>query len=353
MPVDESQITPEVLANILAREVYDEVRVVAPPKMGKVRTVYDIGFAELLMMSSDNLSTHDVVHRRQVFAKGDNLDAISAYYFDATKGIVPNHLKSRLAPNTWLVQKADPILVEMVFRQYLTGSGWKAYEKENGPEQGMTFCGVPLRPGYRKNERLDELVFTPTAKGQVKDFPIPEFQGMDPEEDDPKLTVEMIRRNYQIFGLKSPEDLDKVVDIATRLYRFIHDDLQSKGHLLADTKWELGYLPDRRIALIDECVTPDSSRFWSTAHYAFNPETNEFTIVQDDKQHFRDHIERLGLHKDKKALAEYWMPDDVLTQGVVKYCNIREAITGTLPEITTAPRKKMILDILADIHLLK
>jgi hypothetical protein len=75
--------------------------------------------------------------------------------------------------------------------------------------------------------------------------------------------------------------------------------------------------------------------------------------VQDDKQHFRDHIEKLGLHKDKAALAGYWMPDDVLKQGVVKYCNIREAITGTLPEITTAPRKKVILEALADLHLLK
>ena len=116
---------------------------------------------------------------------------------------------------------------------------------------------------------------------------------------------------------------------------------------MADTKWEFGYLADGSIGLIDECVTPDSSRFWNKEKYKFDSGKSEFAIVQDDKQHFRDYIEKLGLHKDKKALAEHWMDDQVLKEGVIKYCNIRETITGTLPEITTAPRKEIILETLA------
>ena len=316
--------------------------------MGKVRTVYDVGQDRLVLVSSDNLSTHDVVHKRQVYGKGDTLDAISSFYFRQTAGIIPNHFIRTLGPNTWLTQKAKPILVEMVFRKYLAGSGWHAYEEANGPKKGTHFCGVWLRPGYRKNEALDEIIFTPTAKGQVKDFPIPEFREMDPEEDDPKLNLDTIRLNYKAFGLRRQEDIDILQQAAFRLYELIHADLQVKGHLLADTKWEFGYLPDGRIALIDECVTPDSSRFWSVSHYQFDPQENEFTVVQDDKQHFRNHIERLGLHRDKAALARYQMPDEVLIEGIVKYGNIREAITGTPMEITTKPRKEAVFEALAD-----
>lgn len=350
MPVDERQITAEVLDNTLRQEVYPQIWVMpgTTPRMGKVRTVYDVGDGGLIMISSDNLSTHDVVHARQVHAKGANLDAISAYYFDMTREIVENHLIDTVAPNVWLVEKAKPILVEMVFRQYLTGSGWKGYAKENGPEQGMVFCGVPLRPGYRKNERLDELIFTPTAKGQVKDFDIPEFEGMEPEKDDPKLTVNVIRANYQAFGLRQPEDLDELMDIAFRLYATIHSDLQSKGQLLADTKWEFGYATDGTIMLIDECVTPDSSRFWLSAEYKFDPEKREFHIVQGDKQPFRDYIEALGLQDDKAALAEHWMADDALRAGVKRYCDMRETITGTTAQITTEPRKEQVLAALGD-----
>lgn len=347
MPIDRSKINKEVLENTLKREVWPEVKVIAPPKMGKVRTVYDVGQGRLLLVSSDNLSTHDVVQARQVYGKGENLDAISAFYFKQTQGIIPNHLSRTLGPNAWLTEKAKPILVEMVFRKYLTGSGWKAYEQANGPEEGTDFCGVWLRPGYKKNEMLDRVIFTPTAKGQAKDFSIPEFAGIDPEEDDPKLALDVIRKNYQAFGLRRPEDIDALQEISLRLYQAIHSDLRQKGHLLADTKWEFGYLPDGRLVLIDECVTPDSSRFWSVSEYKFNQAKNEFTVVQDDKQHFRDYIEKLGLHKDKAALARYQMPDEVLIDGIVKYGNIREAITGTQMQITTKPRKQVVLEALA------
>ncbi len=355
MPIDEKLITREVLNNTLAREVYPELRVVAEPKMGKVRTVYDLGDDRMIMISSDNLSTHDVVHKRQVYGKGENLDAISGYYFETTKHIVPNHLIETLAPNIWLVQKAEPILVELVFRKYLTGSGWRDYIKNNGPEEGSEFCGVDLRSGYRRNEMLDEVIFTPTGKGLAGDFNIPEFQGLDPEIDDPKITIDIIRRNYGAFALRKPEDLDYVMEKAFALYAFIYEDLGRKGHLLADTKWEFGYMPDGSIALIDECVTPDSSRFWKAKDYLFNPEKNEYTIVQDDKQHFRDYVEKLGLQAaDRKAdLAAHMMDDSVLRQGVVKYCNIRESIAGTLPVITTEPRKDAVLAALGDAGFLR
>jgi len=355
MPIDEQLITEEVLNNTLVREVYPEVKVVSEPKMGKVRTVYDVGNERMIMISSDNLSTHDVVHKRQVYGKGENLDAISGYYFDATERIVPNHLIETLAPNVWLVQKAAPILVEMVFRKYLTGSGWREYQKKNGPEKGFKFCGVDLRPGYRRNEILDEVIFTPTAKGQVKDFGIPEFQSLSPEIDDPKITIDIIRKNYETFGLRKSGDLEYIMEKAFGLYSFIYNDLGRKGHILADTKWEFGYMPDGSILLIDECVTPDSSRFWSASDYAFNSDTNEFTIVQEDKQHFRDYIEALGLQAaDRKAeLAVHIMDDKVLRQGVVKYCNIREEIAGTLPEITTNPRKEAVLAALNDAGFLR
>ena len=359
MPIDEKIITPEVLNNTLKQEVYPEIKVLNPPKMGKVRTVYDIGDNKMIMISSDNLSTHDVVHKRQVYGKGENLDAISSNYFEKTKNIIGNHFLENLAPNAWLLQKANPILVEMVFRGYLTGSGWKAYDEAAGPVIGMEFCGVDLRPDYKKNEKLDDIIFTPTAKGRVMDFNIPEFRDIVDKAnslkdkydalvgDDPKLSIDIIKRNYKEFGLRKQEDLNFVIDAASKLYNFIHADLESKGYLLADTKWEFGYLADGSIGLIDECVTPDSSRFWNKEKYKLDSGKNEFTIVQDDKQHFRDYIEKLGLHKNKKALAEHWMDDEVLKEGVIKYCNISETITGTLPEITTAPRKEIILETLA------
>ena len=348
MTIDERLITAGVMNNTLKREVYPQIKVRSPPKLGKVRTVYDVSYDRLLMISSDNLSTHDVVHRRQVFAKGENLDAISSYFFNRTQHIIPNHYIETIAPNTWFTEKADKILIEMVFRKYITGSGWKEYEREDGQEKGREFCGVFLRPGYRKNEKLDNVIFTPTAKGQVKDFKISEFKGLNPEEDDPKLTLDIIRRNYQAFNLKDPNDIDILMNIGLCLYDDINSDLDPKNELLADTKWEFGYTLDGRILLIDECVTPDSSRIWNKEQYKFDEEKNEFTVVQDDKQHFRDHIEFLKLDKDKKALAEYWMPDDVMKKGIAKYCNIRKIITGTSPKITTYPKKEIILNALND-----
>ncbi|MEE9525322.1 MAG: phosphoribosylaminoimidazolesuccinocarboxamide synthase [Candidatus Woesearchaeota archaeon] len=341
----EKGITKEVLDNTLQKEIFPEINVVSAPRMGKVRIVYDVGDDKLILVSSDALSTHDVVHKRQVYAKGENLNAISSYYFGKTKHIIPNHFIESIAPNTWLTHKAEPILVEMVFRQYLTGSGWRAYVAKHGPKEGMTFCGVALRAGYRKNEKLGELIFTPTAKGQVKDFDIPEFEGLDPELDDPKLNLGVIRRNYKAFGFRQLKDVDYLIDKAFELYRFIYSDLDSKGYLLADTKWEFGYLPDGTIGLIDECVTPDSSRFWNKEKYALDASKNEFTIVQDDKQYFRDIVEALGLQTlEKKAeLAAHHMSDEEMRGGVVKYCNIRKIITGEETEITTEPRKERIL----------
>lgn len=348
MPIDEKLITPEVLNNTLIQEIYPEIKVIREPKTGKVRVVYPISENMLLMMSSDNLSTHDVVHKRQVYGKGANLDAISSFYFDKTRSIIQNHFVQNIAPNTWLVERAEQIMIEMVFRKTITGSLWKGYAKADGPEEGMEFCGVQIRPGYRKNEMLDAVISTPTAKGQVKDFAIPEFKGLDPEADDPKLTADIIRKNYKAFGLKKPEDYDQLEHIGFALYDSIGVDLDSKGAIMADTKWEFGYSHSGRIILIDECVTPDSSRIWLKDKYVFNEEKNEFTIVQEDKQEFRDHIESIGLEAKarKTELAQYSMPDDVMKRGVIKYCNIRERITGTQLVITTDPMKEAVLEVL-------
>jgi phosphoribosylaminoimidazole-succinocarboxamide synthase len=351
MPLDEALLTPEVLNNTLARQVFPEVRIVpgTAPKMGKVRTVYDIGKKGggdlLLMVSSDNLSTHDVVHKRRVYGKGGNLDEISSHFFElAWEALhLSNHYIETVGPNAWIVQKAQPILVEMVLRACLTGSGWKAYEKADGPRTGMDFCGVHLRPGYHKNERLDQVIVTPTAKGQVKDFPTLKFPGLGSEDDDPPVTLDMIRNNYQAFGLREQEDLDIIVDDARRLYDFISKKLAATGNLLADTKWEFGYLSDGTIALIDECVTPDSSRFWSLEHYKYDPEKGLFIAVQHDKQPFRDHIEELGLHKDKARLAAYEMPYEEIRKGVIRYGDMREAITGTKMLITTDPVRERVI----------
>lgn len=346
--IDERLITPEVLNNTLKREIFPEIKIISPPKMGKVRTVYDVSIDNLVMMASDNLSVFDVVLRRQIFGKGENLNAISSYYFEKTKHIIPNHLLETIAPNTWSVRKAKPILIEMVFRQFLTGSGWGAYVDEKGPEQGMKFCGIDLRSGYRMNERLGELIFTPTTKGPVKDFPIPEFRDIkNQNKEDYPITVDIIKNNYKIFGLRKPEDLDFLIEIGSKLYNAISSDLESKGFHLADTKWEFGYLPDGTIILIDECVTPDSSRFWDKGFYKFNQQENEFVAIAGDKQPFRDYAKSLGLDKNKVKLASHWMDDEVLKEGVIRYCNMRETITGTQTEITTKSRKESILESLA------
>jgi len=340
------QITNEIMENTLKKEVFSEIKTKSPTKLGKVRSVYDIAIERLLMMASDNCSVYDVILKRQVYGKGENLNAISSNYFDKTKHIIGNHFLETVAPNTWLTTKAQPILVEMVLRKYLTGSAWKSYKSENGPEKGMNFCGVELREGYRENEILDDVIFTPTAKGQVKDFDIPPFQGLDPEEDDPKITIDMILKNHETFGLRKKEDLEILMNAGFKLYEFIHSDLESKGHRLADTKWEFGYAPDGSIILIDECVTPDSSRFWDDGKYKFSDEQNKFLINQKDKQHFRDDAKRLGLDaKDKKAeLAEHHVSDEVMREGIKIYCDVRQKITGINLKISTTPVKEEILD---------
>jgi len=193
---------------------------------------------------------------------------------------------------------------------------------------------------------LDEIIFTPTTKRPVRDFQIPEFKDIDQEKEDLQITMNTIKNNYEAFGLRKKEDIDTLVDAGFELYDFINADLESKGFLLADTKWEFGYFSDGTLGLIDGCVTSDSSRFWNKKEYKFDSNKNEFSILQGDKQPFRDYIERLGLHENKAALAEHWIDDQVIREGVIRYCNMRKIITGTQTNITAHPKKRLILETL-------
>jgi phosphoribosylaminoimidazole-succinocarboxamide synthase len=275
---------------------------------GKVREIFDLGDA-LLLSASDRLSAFDVILPDGIPGKGAILTQLSLWWFAQTQGIIVNHLLADQAGEfarrglgdrdlqlrSMVVRKLKPLPIECVVRGYLVGSGWSSYQKTG------TVCGLKLPPGLRQAERLPEPIFTPTTKA-------PKGQHDEPI-DDAQGEAAVGAALYQ-----------KVKAVSLELYRFGHDRAKQAGMILADTKFEFGTDAAGNLVLIDEVLTPDSSRYWPAESYAPGQSPPSY-----DKQFVRDHL--LEIKWDQKPPAPR-LPESVIRRTQEKYLAALEKLLG-------------------------
>jgi phosphoribosylaminoimidazole-succinocarboxamide synthase len=298
-----------------------------------------------LMIISDRISAFNVNWQAMeglsgVPGKGAALNAISQYWFGRFDGedLAGNHILDVPHPLVWIVQKAEPILVEGVARQYITGSMWRDYEAG-----AREFCGIKLPEGLKKNQRLSELLLTPTTKGVLKGI-----LGV-PEKDDTPISRDQILANYAAFGFRVREDVDTYETLLRSGFDLIARDLADVGQIFVDTKFEFGYVPNQngglKMIYMDEVGTPDSSRLWDTEQYASG------RVVENSKEGFRQFLlDKSGISRrlllddsddgkaEKKRIASsYRVPVDEFMKVSRTYTQIAEKITGVpVPEIRDA-----------------
>jgi len=278
---------------------------------GKVRDIYEVDAEHLLFVTTDRVSAFDVVMNTGIPDKGRVLTAIAEYWFENTKDIIDHHLvstsvddvaglddaaKELLRGRIMLVKRAKPTSVEWVVRGYIAGSGWKEYQKS------QTVCGIPLPEGLALAQRLPEATLTPTTKDEDHDRPLTPAEARVVAGD---------------------ELYDAAEQASLALFARGTEVLGELGILLADTKFEFGYVADKLI-LIDEALTPDSSRFWPADEYKTGASPPSF-----DKQILRDYLETLDWNK------EYPAPDldpAVMERVAAKYLEVCIKITGKTPE---------------------
>ena len=276
-------------------------------KRGKVRDLYDLG-DELLFVATDRISTFDVVMPTPIPEKGAVLTSLSRFWFEKTQELCPNHLslktiadfvqdrKSRemLKARAMVVQKTEPLPVEVVVRGYLSGSGWKDYQKTGA------ICGIKLPQGLRESDRLPEPIFTPSTKAEI---------GVHDEN----ITLATAEK---LLGKKRANE---VRDKALAIYNFAADYALKRGIIVADTKFEFG-LKDGKLLVIDEMLTPDSSRFWPADQYKPGGPQPSF-----DKQFVRDYLIALGWNKTPPAPE---LPEDIVRKTTEKYLLAKRILTS-------------------------
>jgi phosphoribosylaminoimidazole-succinocarboxamide synthase len=262
---------------------------------GKVRDLYQLEDDRLLLVASDRISTFDVVLPTEIPDKGRVLTGLSAFWFARTHELVANHLLA-LRPDgrSTECRKLEMLPLECVVRGYLTGSGWKDYQATG------SVCGHVLQEGLRDSDRLREPIFTPATKAQ---------EGHD-ENIDRERAAELVGQ----------ERFDEVERVSIGLYGFASEYAAERGILIADTKFEFGLDPQRRLVLGDEAFTPDSSRFWPADEYEPGRAQPSF-----DKQFVRDYCESLGW--DKTAPGPE-LPEDVVAGTRARYVEAFERLTG-------------------------
>lgn len=277
------------------------------PSRGKVRDIYDLG-DELLIVASDRLSAFDVVMANGIPYKGKVLTQISLFWFDFLSDMVEHHLISadiadfpapfcsrpELAGRSMLVKKVKVLPIECVVRGYLAGSGWKEYLADG------TVCGHKLPAGLKQCEKLPELIFTPATKAELGDH-------------DENISV---KRAAEIIGKKKA---DYVRDRSIEIFKKAGEYAETKGIILADTKFEWGEV-DGKIILIDEVLTPDSSRFWPVDKYETGRDQESY-----DKQFVRNYLESIKFDKSGPGVE---LPADIREKTAEKYIEAYEQLTG-------------------------
>lgn len=270
---------------------------------GKVRDAYNLG-DELLMIATDRLSAFDVVFSEGIPYKGAVLTELSFFWFDFTKNIVPNHLSSsqKLPPSLeefsdilsrryMIVKKAKPLPIECVVRGYLAGSGWREYKEKN------TICGIKLTTGLEEADELQEPIFTPATKAS---------SGHDTNITENEAS-------------KMVDNFEDVRETSIKLYTSAARYARSHGIIIADTKFEFG-TRDGELILIDEVLTPDSSRFWPADKYSPGKLQPSF-----DKQYVRDYLEKMRWNKTPPPPH---LPKDIINGTSARYIQAYEMITG-------------------------
>ncbi len=276
---------------------------------GKVRDIYEVDEQHLLIVTSDRLSAFDVVMPQPIPGKGEVLTRVANFWFQRTASIIPNHLSDipleqvvkdpaqrALLGDRWLiVRKLKPLPVEAIVRGYLIGSGWKDYQSTGW------VCGIPLPEHLRLADKLPQAIFTPSTKAELGDHDV----NIDFDQ-----TVELLGRPLA----------EQVRDVSIRLYTESAEYALQKGIIIADTKFEFGLDDQGKLHLIDEILTPDSSRFWPADSY--QPGVNPLSF---DKQFVRDYLETLAWDKTPPGPQ---LPPEVIQKTADKYHEAERRLTG-------------------------
>ncbi|MBI2994640.1 MAG: phosphoribosylaminoimidazolesuccinocarboxamide synthase [Gammaproteobacteria bacterium] len=276
---------------------------------GKVRDIYAVGDDLMLIVTTDRISAFDVILPNPIPGKGAVLTALSNFWFGRTRHLIPNHLtdisldqavpyaaeRKPLVGRSVIVRRLKPLPVEAVVRGYLIGSGWKDYQRSGA------VCGIRLPAGLRQAERLPDPIFTPSTKAE---------HGAHDENISFERTVELL----------GPKLAAQVRDKAIEIYRSAAEYALTRGIIIADTKFEFGTDPEGKLYLIDEALTPDSSRFWPADSYQVGISPPSF-----DKQYVRDYLETLDWKKTPPAPP---LPDNVIRNTAAKYVEALQRLTG-------------------------
>ncbi|WP_133469528.1 phosphoribosylaminoimidazolesuccinocarboxamide synthase [Paraglaciecola marina] len=341
------------------------IRTHLPVHSGKVRSVYWLTEQDscrlikehnypvpsdtplAIMVISDRISAFDCIwHGEQgmqgVPGKGAALNAISNHWFRLFKeqGLADSHILDIPHPFVWIVQKAKPVMIEAICRQYITGSMWRAYEKGE-----RDFCGIKLEEGLTQDSKLSKLLMTPSTKGVLK--------GVDgvPEADDVNITRQNIQDNYAAFHFVQEQDITLYEKLLTEGFNVISDALENIGQIFVDTKFEFGYVKDLegndKLIYMDEVGTPDSSRIWDADKY------QQGKVEENSKEGFRqlllnyfpdpDILLNKNRMPEREALArDNALPVEVLMQVSNTYMDIAEKITGETLALSSDPRAEII-----------
>lgn len=341
------------------------IRTDAPVHSGKVRSVYWLTEADskrliqekgydvasdtplAIMVISDRISAFDCIWQGEggmkgVPGKGAALNAISNHWFQLFKdqGLADSHILDIPHPFVWIVQKAKPVMIEAICRQYITGSMWRSYVKGE-----REFCGIELPEGLEKDSKLTELLQTPSTKGILEGIP-----GV-PAVDDVNITRKNIEDNFEAFNFKSLDDITLYEKLLTEGYNVISNALAKLDQIFVDTKFEFGYVKDKKgddkLIYMDEVGTPDSSRIWDGEAYLNG------NVVENSKEGFRQLLlnhfpdadillnkERMN---EREALArDNELPTSVLMDVSKTYTDIAEKITGEKIVLSDNPKAEII-----------
>lgn len=341
------------------------IRTDLPIHSGKVRSVYWLSEADsrrlineqgydvaadaplAIMVISDRISAFDCIWHGEggldgVPGKGAALNAISNHWFNLFKqhGLADSHILAIPHPLVWIVQKAQPVMIEAIGRQYITGSMWRAYSKGE-----REFCGIRLPEGLEKDQPLPGLLITPSTKGVLTGIP-----GV-PEADDVNITRKDLEDNYRAFNFRHPDDIDHYETLLQEGFTVISQSLAALDQMFVDTKFEFGYVTDARgqekLIYMDEVGTPDSSRIWDGEAY------RQGQVIENSKESFRQFLLNhfpepdILLNKERmperEALArDHALPESALMDLSRTYTAIAEKITGKPLKLSDNPKAEII-----------
>jgi phosphoribosylaminoimidazole-succinocarboxamide synthase len=351
------------------------IRTDLPVHSGKVRSVYWLTEADsrrliaekdydvapdaplAIMVISDRISAFECIWRgegdmRGVPGKGAALNAISNHWFTLfrEKGLADSHILDVPHPLVWIVQKAKPVMIEAICRQYITGSMWRSYEKGE-----RDFCGIKIPDGLARDQKLPELLITPSTKGILRGIP-----GV-PEVDDVNISRQDIEKNSSAFKFRKRDDIEVYEKLLQEGFAVISAELEKLDQIFVDTKFEFGYVTDaegkEKLIYMDEVGTPDSSRIWH------GPSYRDGKVVENSKEEFRQlllaHFPDPDILLDKNRMDERYalakdnpLPEAVMMQVSETYRNLAEKVTGQPLVLSDNPRAEILTTLKKDYGLI-